>query len=182
MDVQLRKSINDVTIPQLVLACEQVDEMIAAGITENLGIRILEHLADLYAKRRNGGSASPYKASHVKVWSKNAAALYAANPCRPFKDCFCVEHGTPRRAFARMVRGLHTSRELTADRMNKLVDERWKIAVLTHDEHAQLNKVARSRSLNTPEERWALINLEFVDLPTELSCTCAALAHGADRV
>jgi len=47
------------TIEHLRIACRHVDELVAAGVTENLAIRTLELFADVYAKTHTGGSASP---------------------------------------------------------------------------------------------------------------------------
>ena len=54
---------NAISIDQLKLVCRHVEEMRAAGISENLAIRTLELFADLYAKLHNGGKASP---NHVR--------------------------------------------------------------------------------------------------------------------
>jgi hypothetical protein len=43
-------SVNAPTIEQLAIACRHVDELRKAGCTENTAVRILELLADVYAK------------------------------------------------------------------------------------------------------------------------------------
>ena len=51
---------NRPTIEQVKIACRHVDELMAAGVTENLAIRTLELFSDVYAKCHNGGNATPH--------------------------------------------------------------------------------------------------------------------------
>lgn len=152
---------NAVTIDQLTLACRHVEEMKAAGVTENLAIRTLETFADVYAKLYKGGTASPHHVDQVKLWSIDATRLRKAEPDLKPKDHLRVEHGTPRRAFARKVLDLHECGKLNEKTMNRLVERYWKLAVITIAEDQRLNKIARDKMLNTPEERWDAARIKF---------------------
>ncbi len=154
-----KQSKNKVTIEQLMLDCRHVDEMMAAGVTENLTIRTLELFADVYAKLHHGGSATPHHVNQVSLWSVNARKLRDAMPDAKPRDYFRVEHGTPRRAFARMTLDLCRNGKLNAPAMARLVDKHWKLAVVTVDEDRHLNKIARSDVFPTPEERWAAADI-----------------------
>jgi hypothetical protein len=106
---------NKITIDQLLVACHHVEELREARVTENLAIRTLELFADVYAKLRVMGNANPNRASEVKLWSKAALDLKKARPNARANECFRVEHGTPRRAFARMVMDRYRDGALTED-------------------------------------------------------------------
>jgi hypothetical protein len=154
-------SINAVTISQLVMVCAHFKEMREGGITENLAIRLLELLADCYAKYLVVGSVTPNHIKQVKLRSISAQSFIENNPDTKPKGTLVVEHGTPRRAFARMVYNLYLSQELNESRMNDLVHRYWRLAVITVDEDARLNKIARSRAFDSPEERWKAAGIEF---------------------
>ena len=94
---------NRITIDQLRAACRHVEELQALDVRENLAIRTLELFADVYAKLQVMGNTNPHSASEVKLWSKAALELKSARPRAKAGVCFRVEHGTPRRVFARMV-------------------------------------------------------------------------------
>ena len=96
---------NTITVPQIELACRHVQEMISAGVTENLAIRILEHFVDVYAKLFTGGSATPHHVDQVELWSVEALKIREEYPNAKPKDYFRVEHGTPRRQTALILQG-----------------------------------------------------------------------------
>lgn len=154
---------NRLTIQHLALACRHVQELIAAGITENLAIRTLELFSDVYAKMHCGGSATPHSVRQVALdqWSVAAKLVVKQNPDAKPKDCLRVEHGTPRREFARMVLRLYESGKLTEDEMAILVKQYWKLAVITLEEDQRLNKNLRSKLFDTPDERWQAANILF---------------------
>jgi hypothetical protein len=52
-----KTSKNQPVIDHLKMACRHIDEMMAAGISENIAIRTLELISDLYAKLHQGGAA-----------------------------------------------------------------------------------------------------------------------------
>lgn len=157
----MRKSKNAVTLIQLQIACRHVEEMMAEGVSENLAIRTLELFADMYAKVHNGSGATPHHVSQVVLWSKAAKSLKKKQPDGKPKDFLRVEHGTPRRGFARKVMKLYQKKKLTDRAMAGLVKRYWKLAVITLEEDQRLNKGARSKPFATPEQRWASANIKF---------------------
>jgi hypothetical protein len=152
---------NAITIDHLSLACHHVEEMMAAGITENMAIRTLELFIDVYANLHMGGSATPHHVDQVELWSIKARKLRDALPDAKPRDYFRVEHGTPQRGFARKVLELYRKGKLAARTMDKLVERDYKLAVITLDEDKILNKIARSKMFDTPEERWASAGIRF---------------------
>ncbi len=146
---------------QLNLACRHVEEMMAAGATENSAIRTLELFADVYAKLLMGGSATPYHVDQVELWSVKAKNMRKKNPDGKPKDLFRVEHGTPRREFARKVLILYRKSSLNEKSMQRLAHRYWKLAVITLEEDQRLNRVARSRMFATPEKRWLAAGINF---------------------
>ena len=154
-------SINAITIDQLNLACRHVEEMMAAGVTENMAIRTLEMFANGYANLLMGGNASPHHVTQVDLWSVKAKKLRMKMPDGKPKDLFRVEHGTPRRAFARKVITLYKKGKLNETSMQKVVKRYWRLAVVTLEEDQCLNRVARSRMFGTPEKRWSAAGIKF---------------------
>jgi hypothetical protein len=160
----LMASKNQPTIDHLKLACRHIDEMMEAGITENIAIRTLELLSDVYAKLHQGGAATPHHADQVKLWSVAARKMRTANKKANAKagTYLRVEHGTPRRVFARKIMVLHHASKLNTRTMNNLVRRYWKLAVITLEEDARLAKSApRSTMFDTPELRWATAGIVF---------------------
>jgi hypothetical protein len=133
------------------------------GVTMNLAIRTLELYADMYAKMYKGGSATPHHVDQVTLCSVEARRIRRRTPDAKPRDYFRVEHGTPRRAFALMVLDLFRKERLSSKTMAKLVMRYWKLAVITLEEDARLNKVARSKLFKTPEERWEAAGIKFQD-------------------
>ena len=149
------------TIKQLKIACRHVVELIEAGMTENLAIRSLEQYANIYAKYRIVGNANPDHVDQYKLWSKAASAALIAYPKRRVGDHLRVEHGTPRRQFARWVLKAFKGQRLTKEWMDKLCDRKWKVAVITHEEDKRLSKLGRSKLFTTPQSRWKFVKIRF---------------------
>jgi hypothetical protein len=152
---------NAPTVEQLNIACRHVDELIDAGMSENLAIRSLEIYANIYAKFRALGESNPDYADQYDHWSKAARKAKASNPDRPYGQYLRVEHGTPRRHFARLVLDAFKKGKLTKTWMNRHCDKRWKVAVITHAEDKRLSESGRLTLFKTPEERWAAANIKF---------------------
>lgn len=154
---------NAITIDQIKLACRHVEEMMEANVTENLAIRTLEIFTDIYAKLLKQGNASPHHVNQVskEFWSVEAKKVEEVTPDLKPKDHLRVEHGTPRRAFARMVLEKYKNQELDDDNMRELVHLYWKLAVITLDEDKKLNNIARSKIFSSPDERWAAAGIMF---------------------
>ena len=156
-----KKSKNDITIEQLNISCHHVKELERVGMTENFGIRNLELFADIYAKLLIFGRATPQSAGEVDLWSNQAKKARQQNPEAKFGQIVRVEHGTPRRQFARSVLRLFEKGQLTRGSMDELVRKKWKLAVISREEDRLLNKRYRSTEFNTPEERWTAGGIEF---------------------
>jgi hypothetical protein len=161
IEVKVIMSKNAITVEQLKLECRHVKEMVEAQVTENLAIRTLELFADVWAKLHMGGSATPHHVDQVKLWSVEALKVRASVAHAPPKDHLRVEHGTPRRQFARLVLALYDQGRLTDANMALLVERYWKLAVITLEEDKRLNSICRSRMFDTPEERWQTANIHF---------------------
>ena len=144
---------NTITLPQIEAACRHVAELLSLGMTENLAIRNLELFANVYAKHRIIGSTSPDHVTQFSLWSQ-AALAHRANEGELGGRFLRVEHGTPRRQFARLILKAFHEGALTQDWLNILCDQRWKVAVITLDEDRLLNSMARSKLYDSPEERW----------------------------
>lgn len=82
----------------------------------------------------------------------------AANPNRPEGQYLRVEHGTPRRQFARMVLNGFQEGRMSEEWLNDLSDRMWRIAVVTVEEDRLLD---RSIDLGDPEARWRAVGIEF---------------------
>jgi len=154
---------NLITIPQLKLACRHVKEMEDAGMTENFAIRGLELFADAYARQSLGGRGrfQPLHVRHIDLWSKAALKMKKRFPKRRPLEYLRVEHGTPRREFARLVLNLYKKNRLTDLTVKHLVQRYWKLAVITLEEDGRLNKVARKTMLSSPWKRWAKAKIRF---------------------
>lgn len=152
---------NTVTVEQIEIACKHVDELLAAGMTENLSIRNLELFANCYAKLRLIGNASPDRPEHFTLWSRAAQELKSGSISRlTGRDLRC-EHGTPRRQFARIILDQYRASGFNRQWLDNLCDERWKVAVITCEEDKRLNKIARSTLFERSEDRWAIAGIVF---------------------
>jgi hypothetical protein len=72
-----------------------------------------------------------------------------------------VEHGTPRRSFARKVLDLYQNNKLSVTAMDRLLERQYGVAVITIEEDRLLNKSARSKVSDTPEGRRKAAGIEF---------------------
>lgn len=153
---------NAPTVEQLRMVCRQVVELMDdGGMSENWSIRLLEQMTNMYAKFRVFGKVVVDHADQYELWSKAARAAKAAHGQRPPGTYVRVEHGTPRRAFAREVLAAFKDGQLTKEWMDDHCERKWKVAVITHEEDRRLNKVARTKPFATPDERWAAAGIEF---------------------
>jgi hypothetical protein len=148
------------TLDHLKLVCRHVVEMRSAGITENFAIRMLEQFANNYAKFRVLNHCSPDHVDQFTHWSKAARKAKAANPKGAPGTYLRVEHGTPRRDFARDVLEAYKAGKLTEQWMEKHCNQKWKIAVITQEEDRRLNKF-KGQKFISPDQRWAAAKIEF---------------------
>lgn len=155
-----KTSKNYITIHQLALACKHVDELVKAGMTFNLACRSLEIFADCYAQQIVLGISAPLSAERVelKYWSREAKKLKQKHPKLITSQSgrfVRVEHGTPRRAFARMILELSQQDLLTEKSAKGLVRRYWKLAVITLSEDRNLNRNGnRFKMSSSPDRRW----------------------------
>jgi len=153
---------NAITVDQLRLACWHFEDLRAAGVSENYAIRTLELMTDSYAVVFHGGVPSPHHVQRVpKIqWSCAARKLHEKTPKLRPKDNFIVEHGTPRRTFARAIRDLWKRGDLTKESLDSLAKRLWKLAVITIEEDRRLSKLAK-QPFETPDARWAAAGIKF---------------------
>lgn len=149
---------NMLTIKQLKILCRHVNELLGAYFTENLAVRLLELGANNYAKYKLLGTTAPDHADQFEMWSKAARKAKKTHPKWKYSRYLRVEHGTPRRQFARLVLNAFRHGKLTQSWMNNLCGTKWKVAVITHEEDARLD---RSRLYRTPEARWEAAKIRF---------------------
>ena len=154
---------NRVTIKHLILACKHVKELMAAGVTENHAIRTLELFTDVYAKLHAGGSATPHHVRQVpyQQWSVAAKKLKRQNPDIKPSGNLVVEHGTPRRAFARKIVELYQNKKLNEREIAALIKRYWRLAVLTKDEDREVNSKFRTVTFTSPKKRWEAAGIKF---------------------
>lgn len=140
------------------LVCRHIDELIAVEVSMNHAIRLLELMTDVYANLSTGGRPVVHSAGLIKLWSLAAKK-------HKFKKLFGkyvrVEHGTPRRALARMVLDLYHKHKLSKPELDKIVKKYWKLAVITLEEDCRLSKIARSTMYKKPELRWRAAGIRF---------------------
>jgi hypothetical protein len=154
---------NAVTVDQLRLACWHFRDLRCAGVSENYAIRTLELMTDSYAVVVHGGVPSPHHVQRVPrpQWSQQARKVYDLNPKLRPKDNFVVEHGTPRRTFARAVLDLWKSGDLNSESLQDLAKKLWKLAVITIEEDGRLSKLPKKKLFDTPDARWAAAGIRF---------------------
>ena len=146
---------NAVTVKHLEIVCRCMQELMGTeklDMTENSAIRHLEFLANNYAQFLIIKHTKPLRAKDVKLWSKEALKAKKMYPNRKTGEYLRVEHGTPRRDFARLV----------FERFEKdMLNEKWiDAAVITHEEDRSLNKLKGIKFIS-PRERWAAAGIKF---------------------
>lgn len=153
-------SINSIKIEQIVIAANCMEQLLESGMTENLAIRHLEKLVDVYAKLKSTGKVSVDHVDEFPLWSKAALRAKRDNPDKKAGEYLRVEHGTPRRKFARLVLNAFKEGKLNKGWMDNHCTELWKVAVITREEDSKLNQI-KKREFETPEARWAYVGIEF---------------------
>lgn len=153
---------NKPTIEQLGIICRTVRELMKAGQTQNAAIRQLEEQAEWYARAHHFGMTNLPPIAKLPLWSIAARKAYNVDPTRRTASYLRKEHGTPRRAFALLVLALCDENKLNEKTMNELCDQRWKVAVITHDEDARMYELKlRSNLMETPHARWDACAIEM---------------------
>lgn len=157
---------NKPTIEQLHIICRTVRELMKAGQTQNAAIRQLEEQSEWYARAHHFGMTNLPPISKLPLWSVAAREAYNADPTRRTDTYLRKEHGTPRRAFALLVLALWDDGQLTEASMNQLCDQRWEVAVITHEEDARMfREKLRSALMDTPRGRWDACDIIMQPFP-----------------
>lgn len=153
-------SVNALNVEQVSLLCRHFCEAIDAGINENTAIRTLEQAVDATARYRSLGHSKPVKVHDIPDgrWSVAAKLALTANPKTKFGDYLRIEHGSPKRAFTRLVLALYRGKTLNLNSFHDLIDRHWKLAVITIEEDRRL---ARTAMFESPEQRWAAAGIKF---------------------
>ena len=151
---------NSITIEQIRITASCMEQLLESGMTENLAIRHLEKLVDVYAKFKIIGKVSVDHVDEFSLWSKAALKAKEDNLDKKAGEYLRVEHGTPRRKFARLVLDAFKEGKLNKIWMDNHCSELWKVAVITHEEDSRLNKI-KTREFETPDARWASVSIEF---------------------
>ena len=157
---------NTITIQHLDILCRHISELRDAGVTENIAIRLLELCTNIYAKNLIMGNTNPDHVDQFPRWSKDACKAKKANSTLGSGQYLRVEHGTPKRQFARLVFKKFLEQALTKAWMDRFCARRWRVAVVTHEEDRRL---ARSKLFPSPEARWKAVGIEF--------CRCKLHTH-----
>ena len=93
----------------------------------------------------------------VPVWS------VAAKRATSNKEVM-IEHGTPKSEFVKLVYDVYLAGRLTEEMLISMIENLWKIAVITKEEDAGLSGVGlRSKRLELPEARWAAVGIQFAE-------------------
>lgn len=156
----LMMSKNAVAIKHLEIVCRSMQELRELGMTENLAIRHLEFLVNNYAKYKIVGKVSVDHVDEYKLWSKDASRQKKLHLHRRSGEYLRVEHGTPRRDFARLVLNQFEKGKLTEKWLDAKCKKLWKVAVITHEEDMRLNKF-KTVKFKSPEARWAAAGIKF---------------------
>ena len=153
-------SINSIKIEQITIAARCMEQLLKSGMTENMAIRHLEFLANVYAKFKTLRKVSVDHVDEFAMWSAAAIRAKKENPEKKVGEYLRVEHGTPRRKFAKLVFMAFKEKKLTERWMNSHCKKLWKVAVVTHEEDKKLNKL-RKLDFVTPEARWTHVGIEI---------------------
>lgn len=148
-----------ITHSQIELACKHLTEMVKIGVREDIAGRTLDVFVDVYAKMFHGGTSSTHTPAqvHNDYWSDAAKALVASGTTLQRGD-IQVEHGTPRRRLSELILTTYQKGSLSAVELDRIVDERWMVAVVTREEHRRLEN---EELPDSPEARWAAADIRF---------------------
>ena len=162
------KSKNDITIEQLNVACSHFFELKELDMTTNIAIRQIVKMVDIYSKMRVIGKCSVDRADEFSHWSIEAIKLWieakTKNPKAKYGSFLRVEHGTPRTQFTEIVLSKYKEKKLlTIETMEKLIREKWEVAVITREEDKRLsvNGGRTNKEFKTPFKRWEDAGIKF---------------------
>ena len=162
------QSKNDISIEQLNMACRHYFELLVLGMTENIAIRQVLKMADIYAKMRVIGKCSVDRADEFSHWSIDALKIWkkakSENPKAKYGSYVRVEHGTPRTQFTEIVLSKYCENKLlTVAMLEELIQKKWKVAVITLEEDRRLSADGgrTNKEFKPPDERWADAGIRF---------------------
>ena len=93
----------------------------------------------------------------VPVWSAAAKRATSAKE-------LMIEHGTPKSEFVKLVYDVYLAGKLTEDLLISMIENLWKIAVITKEEDARRSAAGlRSKRLESAEARWAAVGIQFAE-------------------
>jgi hypothetical protein len=140
-----------ITYAQLITCFDCFDAMTAAGIAENLSLKVFDHVVNVYASNFHAGK---------QVLESKAARKMLKNGGT--KRDLILEHGTPRRALTLLLMKERRAGTLTEARIKKIMETRWAVAHITRAEDQRLRDLGlNSKAMATPEARWAAAGIEF---------------------
>ena len=121
-------------------------------------------MADVYAKLKIIGNASPDRADQFEKWSKEAVKLWSQKlkekPKPPFGRYLRNEHGFGKTRFAeKVLEKYKTDGKLGEEMMDELVDRYWRVAVITLEEDKKLDRT--NTAGKSAEHRWSDAGIEF---------------------
>jgi hypothetical protein len=144
--VKKRRADKAVTYAHILAACEAYEIMHDSGVPENLAIRSLRDMVNVFASEVHHG-----KEVMVSVAARGLP-----------KSMVRLEHGTPRTELTRLFIVKWRAGELTADAARTLIQNHWDIAHITIEEDLRLNSLGlRSKLMESPLDRWKMAGIEF---------------------
>jgi hypothetical protein len=121
-----------------------------AGIPENLSIRSLVAVINVYASEIHHG--------------KTVAVSRAAQQAIGRRGATVLEHGTPRYEFTRLFAKAHRENRLSEDLAKGLIQKYWVVAHVTKEEDQRLRDLGlRSKMMDTPFDRWSAAGFVFTE-------------------
>ena len=137
-------------------------------MTTNIAIRQIVKMVDIYSKMRVIGKCSVDRADEFSHWSIEAIKSWkeakTKNPKAKYGSFLRVEHGTPRTQFTEIVLSKYKEKKLlTIETMEKLIREKWEVAVITREEDKRLsvNGGRTNKEFKTPFKRWEDAGIKF---------------------
>jgi hypothetical protein len=140
-----------ITYAQLITCFDCFDVMTAAGVAENLSLKVIDHVVNVYASNFHAGKPVPVSRAAREVLANGGT-----------KRDLILEHGTPRRALTLLLMKERRANTLTEGRAKAIMETQWAIAHITRAEDQRLrDRGLNSKALDTPQARWAAAGIEF---------------------
>jgi hypothetical protein len=144
--VKKRREGKAVTYAHIIAGCKAFDIMHDAGWPENLAIRSLRDMINVYASEVHHG-----REVMVSVAARGLS-----------KSQIILEHGTPRTELTRLFLKAYHAGELTEELAQNLMLKHWDIVHITREEDLRLNSLGlRSKLMESPLDRWKMAGIEF---------------------